>query len=103
MARAHVTYHISMTTPLRDNLIGDTFLSVSSLDGTPPTCPHDLSPIKIVFLDQINDPGPKEEDFPYLKALEGKWMANLGCLASIDRNHGLNVRDDAKPRQQWRN
>ena len=65
--------------------------------------PHDLSPIKIVFLDQVNDPGPREEDFPKLKSLEGKWMANLGCLASMSRNHGLNVRDDAKPKQQWRN
>ena len=24
--------------------------------------PKDLSPIKIIFLDQVNDPGPKEED-----------------------------------------
>ena len=65
--------------------------------------PQDLSPIKIVFLDQIDDPGAREEDFPKLKALEGKWMANLGCLASMSRNHGLNVRDDAKPKQQWKN
>ena len=36
--------------------------------------PHDLSPIKIVFLDQVNDPGPREDDFPKLKSLEGKWM-----------------------------
>ena len=65
--------------------------------------PQDLSPIKIIFLDQIDDPGAREEDFPKLKALEGKWMANLGCLASMSRNHGLNVRDDAKPKQQWKN
>ena len=63
--------------------------------------PDDLTGLKIVFLDQIDDPGPKEEDFPKLKYLEGKWMANLGCLASMDRNHGLNIRDDARPKQKW--
>ena len=56
---------------------------------------------QIVFLDQVDDPGPKEEDFPFLKKIEGKWMANLGCLTSMDRNHGLNVRDDARPKQNW--
>ena len=65
--------------------------------------PQDLSSIKIIFLDQIDDPGPREEDFPYLKNLEGRWMANLGCLVSMDRVHGLNIRDDAKPKQKWRN
>ena len=64
--------------------------------------PKDLSPIKIVFLDQVDDPGAREEDFPKLKNLEGKWMANLGCLVSMSRNNGLNVRDDAKPKQRWR-
>ena len=64
------------------------------------TSPQDLSAIKITFLDQIDDPGSREDDFPNLKRLEGKWMANLGCLASMDRIHGLNVRDDAKPKQQ---
>ena len=59
----------------------------------------DLTCLKIVFLDQIDDPGPKEEDFPHLKKIEGKWMANLGCLISMDRNHGLNIRDDARPKQ----
>ena len=39
-----------------------------------------------VFVDQVNDTGPREEDFPNLKKLEGKWMANLGCLVSIDRD-----------------
>ena len=43
----------------------------------------------------------KEEDFPKLKALEGKWMANLGCLFSMDRVHGVNIKDDAKPKQRW--
>ena len=35
------------------------------------------------------------------KKIEGKWMANLGCLISMDRNHGLNIRDDARPKQNW--
>ena len=60
-----------------------------------------MSAVKITFLDQISDPGPKEEDFPKLKALEGKWMANLGCLFSMDRVHGVNIKDDAKPKQKW--
>ena len=64
--------------------------------------PQDLSCVKIIFLDQVDDPGPREEDFPNLKRLEGTWMANLGCLVSMDRDHGLNVRDDAKPKQQWK-
>ena len=64
--------------------------------------PTDLSWVNIVFLDQVNDPGPREEDFPNLKFLEGKWMANLGCLWSMDRLHGLNHRDDAKTKQHWR-
>ena len=34
--------------------------------------PQDLSCIKIVFLDQIDNPGPREEDFPNLKKLEGR-------------------------------
>ena len=63
--------------------------------------PDDLSALRIVLLDQINDPGPKEEDFPNLKRLEGKWMANLGCLTSMDRRSGLNIRDDARPKQNW--
>ena len=63
--------------------------------------PQDLSCVKIVFVDQINDPGAREDDFPNLKKLEGKWMANLGCLVSMDREHGLNIKDDAKPRQKW--
>ena len=46
--------------------------------------PQDLSCIKIVFLDQIDNPGPREEDFPNFKKLEGRWMANLGCLVSMD-------------------
>ena len=46
--------------------------------------PGDLSPLEIVFLDQVNDPGPREEAFPHLKHLEGKWMANWGaCLQWI--------------------
>ena len=65
--------------------------------------PQDLTCINIIFLDQVDNPGPREEDFPNLKKLEGKWMANLGCLVSMDREHGLNVRDDAKPKQQWKN
>ena len=35
------------------------------------------------------------------KWLEGKYMANLGCLYSMDRIHGVNVKDDAKPKQKW--
>ena len=65
--------------------------------------PEDLSALRIVFLDQVNDPGPKEEDYPKLKRLEGKWMANLGCLHSMDRVHGANIRYDAKPKQHWGN
>ena len=65
--------------------------------------PEDLSALRILFLDQVNDPGPKEEDYPKLKRLEGKWMANLGCLHSMDREHGANIRDDAKPKQHWGN
>ena len=65
------------------------------------TSPKDLSCIKITFLDYVIDPGQKEEDFPNLKYLEGKWMANLGCLFSMDRIHGVNARDDAKPKQWW--
>ena len=61
----------------------------------------DLSCLRVLLLDQVNDPGPKEEDFPNLKRLEGKWMANLGCLYSMDREHGTNIRDDAKPKQHW--
>ena len=64
--------------------------------------PGDLSWVNIVLLDQVNDLGPREEDFPNLKFLEGKWMANLGCLWSMDRVHGLNQRDDAKTKQHWR-
>ena len=63
--------------------------------------PDDLSCLRVLLLDQVNDPGPKEEDFPNLKRLEGKWMANLGCLYSMDREHGTNIRDDAKPKQHW--
>ena len=63
--------------------------------------PKDLTGLRIVLLDQIDDPGPKEDDFPKLKYLEGKWMANFGCLTSMDRNHGLNIRDDARPKQKW--
>ena len=61
---------------------------------------QDLSPIKITFLDQTDDPGAREDDYPHLKRLEGRWMADLGCLVSMDRVHGLNIRDDAKPKQQ---
>ena len=64
--------------------------------------PDDISWVRILFLDQVNDPGPREEDYPHLKALEGKWMANLGCLTSMDRIHGTNRRDDARPKQHWR-
>ena len=64
--------------------------------------PDDLSSIRIVFLDQVNDPGPRDEDFPHLKKLEGRWMANLGCLFSMDRTHGTNKRDDARPKQHWK-
>ena len=56
-----------------------------------------------LLLDQVSDPGAKEEDFPKLKQLEGRWMANLGCLYSMDREHGTNIRDDAKPKQHWNN
>ena len=63
--------------------------------------PGDLSHVRIVFLDQTNDPGPRDEDFPRLKWLEGKHMANLGCLYSMDRVHGVNIKDDAKPKQKW--
>ena len=63
--------------------------------------PGDLSHVRIVFLDQVNDPGPREDGFPRLKGLEGKYMANLGCLHSMDRVHGTNVKDDAKPKQKW--
>ena len=63
--------------------------------------PTDLSCVKVVLLDSVADPGAKEEDFPKLKYLEGKWMANLGCLFSIDRIHGANSRDDARPKQWW--
>ena len=63
--------------------------------------PGDLSSLRITFLDQTDDPGPREEDFPNLKRLEGKWMANLGCLTSMDRRSGLNIRDDARPKQNW--
>ena len=45
--------------------------------------------------------GLGEDDFPRLKGLEGKYMANLGCLHSMDRVHGTNVKDDAKPKQRW--
>ena len=65
--------------------------------------PDDLSHVQIVLLDQVDDPGPREEDFPKLKWLEGKYMANLGCLYSMDRTHGVNVKDDAKPKQKWGN
>ena len=65
--------------------------------------PDDLSHVQIVLLDQVDDPGPREEDFPRLKWLEGKYMANLGCLYSMDRTHGVNVKDDAKPKQKWGN
>ena len=51
----------------------------------------------------MDDPGPREEDFPKLKWLEGKYMANFGCLCSMDRAHGVNVKDDAKPKQKWGN
>ena len=64
--------------------------------------PADLSCLRVLLLDQVCDPGPKEEDFPNLKRVEGKWMANLGSLYSMDREHGTNIRDDAKPKQHWR-
>ena len=63
--------------------------------------PTDLTHLKVVFLDQVDDAGPKDEDYPRLKRLEGKWMANLGCFFSMDREHGTNIRDDAKPKQHW--
>ena len=61
----------------------------------------DLTHLRVVFLDQVDDPGPKNEDYPRLKGLEGKWMANLGCLFSMDRELGTNIRDDVKPKQLW--
>ena len=61
----------------------------------------DLSCLKIIFLDHTSDPGQREDDYPNLKRLEGKWMANLGSLYSMDREHGANIRDDAKPKQHW--
>ena len=61
----------------------------------------DMSCLKITFLDHTSDPGRREDDYPNLKRLEGKWMANLGCLYSMDRVHGANIRDDAKPKQHW--
>ena len=64
--------------------------------------PDDISCVRILFLDQVNDPGPREEDFPHLKHLEGRWMANLGCLTSMDWVHGTNRRDDARPKQRWK-
>ena len=60
-----------------------------------------LTHLRVVYLDQVDDPGPKDEDYPRLKELEGNWMANLGCLFSMDREHGTNIRDNAKPKQHW--
>ena len=65
--------------------------------------PNDLSCLRVLLLDQVNYPGLREEDYPKLKRLEGRWMANLGCLHSMDREHGTSIRDDARPKQHWNN
>ena len=54
----------------------------------------------ITFLDFIEDAGPKEEHYPYLKKIEAEWMTNLGTLSTINPRSGLNFRDEAKS-QGW--
>ena len=60
----------------------------------------DLSNVDITFLDFIEDAGPKEEHYPYLKKVEAEWMTNLGTISTINPRSGLNFRDEAKA-QGW--
>ena len=61
----------------------------------------DISKIEIYFLDNCEDPGRKEDDYPKLKNLEEKWMVSLGSLGSLDPVQGCNKRDDAKAKARW--
>ena len=42
-----------------------------------------------------------DQDYPFLRKLEEKWMVNMGSLASLDPKQGWNKRDDAKAKA-WR-
>ena len=57
---------------------------------------QDISKIQIYFLDFCENPGSKDDDYPFLKQLEEKWMVSLGSLGTLDPVQGCNRRDDAK-------
>ena len=41
---------------------------------------QDLSMLQVYFLDSVDDPGRKQEDYPHLKRLEERWMVTLDSL-----------------------
>ena len=46
--------------------------------------PEDFSGVEIYFLDQVDDPGPREEGYPNLRKLEEWWMVDMGSLGTLD-------------------
>ena len=57
--------------------------------------PQDFSGVEIYFLDQVDDPGPREEGYPQLRKLEDRWMVDMGSLGTLDPVQGCNKKDDA--------
>ena len=51
--------------------------------------------MEIYFLDQVDDPGPREEGYPNLRKLEEWWMVDMGSLGTLDPLQGCNKKDDA--------
>ena len=62
------------------------------------SAPNDLSMVKVYLLDQVDYAGPREDDYPLLKAKEFEWTVNLGTLDTMDPIHGLNSRLESKNR-----
>ena len=57
--------------------------------------PTDFSRVEIYFLDQVDDPGPKDDCYPLLRKLEDRWMVDMGSLGTLDPFQGCNKKDDA--------
>jgi hypothetical protein len=57
--------------------------------------PQDFSGVEIYFLDQFDDPDPREEGYPHLRKLEDRWMVDMGSMGTLDQVQGCNKKDDA--------
>ena len=57
--------------------------------------PADFSGVEIYFLDQVDDPGAREDGYPHLRRIEDRWMVDMGSLGTLDPVQGCNKKDDA--------